>query len=145
MTLIYILVTRKSQNIIKQLLTILLLDMKLISTIECQYWPRLSPRSRLVSSGGYLEIITQSFGYQLSINPRLLYQLENLSWRADNGWGLVLRAITKTQCYNMFITYSNSPSYMLDVQKKQVKQKTDVTPLVYIWCHFVNNSSCWEW
>ena len=43
----------KTNYIIKQLSTIEVLDMALISTIEYQYWPRLSPRSTLVFSSGY--------------------------------------------------------------------------------------------
>ena len=43
-----------------------------------------------------------------SINPRPHYQPQSFSPRADNGLGLILRAITKTLCYNLFITYSIS-------------------------------------
>ena len=32
----------------------------------------------------------------------------SFSSRAANGQGLILRAITKTLCYNLFIIYSNS-------------------------------------
>ena len=31
----------------------------------------------------------------------------DLSTRADNGRGLIKRAINKTSCYNLFITHSN--------------------------------------
>ena len=30
---------------------------------------------------------------------------ESFSSRADNGRGLILRAMTKTPCYNLFTTY----------------------------------------
>ena len=43
----------KTNCIIKQLLTIEVLDMMLISTTEYQYWPRQLPQSILVFSGGY--------------------------------------------------------------------------------------------
>ena len=33
---------------------------------------------------------------------------ESVSSRADNGRGLILRAMTKVPCYNLFITYSNT-------------------------------------
>ena len=46
-------VASNSYNMIKQLLTNLLTDPRLISTIDYQYCSRLSPRSILVSSGGY--------------------------------------------------------------------------------------------
>ena len=36
------------------------------------------------------------------------YQPESFSSRADNGRGLILRAIAKTPCYNLLITYSIS-------------------------------------
>ena len=43
----------KTNYMIKQLMNIEVLDMTLISTSEYQYWPRLTPRSILVFSGGY--------------------------------------------------------------------------------------------
>ena len=33
---------------------------------------------------------------------------ESVSSRADNGRGLILRAMTKVLCYNLFITYSKT-------------------------------------
>ena len=41
-----------------------------------------------------------------SNNPRPHYQPESFSSRADNGRGLILRSITKTPCYYLFITFS---------------------------------------
>ena len=42
-----------------------------------------------------LEVITQSFGYRWKYQPETHYQPESSS-RADNGCGLILRAITKS-------------------------------------------------
>ena len=56
----------------------------------------------------YLEIISRRFGFAWSINPRPHYLPESFSLRADNGWRLILRVITKTPWDNLFITYSNS-------------------------------------
>ena len=42
-----------------------------------------------------------------SINRRPHYQARERS-RADNGRGLILRAMTKVPCYNLFITYSET-------------------------------------
>ena len=45
------------------------------------------------------------------------YQPKSFSLRADNGRWLILRAITKTLCYNLFITYSNSLFFFaIDIQ-----------------------------
>ena len=46
-------IKRNDKYIIKQLLTIEVLDMTLISTTEYQHWPRLLPRSIPVFSDGY--------------------------------------------------------------------------------------------
>ena len=43
-----------------------------------------------------------------SINPSLHYQPKSLCLRVDNGRGLILKAMAKTPCYNLFITYSYS-------------------------------------
>ena len=50
----------KTNYIIKQLLTIEVLDMMLISSIEYQYWTRTSPQSILVFSGEYQVISNTS-------------------------------------------------------------------------------------
>jgi hypothetical protein len=39
------------------------------------------------------------------INPRLLYQARQRSWRADMGRGLIPGTIWKISCHNLFITY----------------------------------------
>ena len=36
-----------------------------------------------------------------------IIKYESFSSRADNGRGLILRAMAKSSCFNLFITYSN--------------------------------------
>ena len=55
-----------------------------------------------------LDIISQCFGYLKKYQPRPHFQPESFSSKSDNGCGLILRVITKTQSDNLFITYSNS-------------------------------------
>ena len=50
----------KTNYMIKQLLTIEVLAMTLIPSNEYQYWPRLSPQSVMVFSGGYYVISNTS-------------------------------------------------------------------------------------
>ena len=85
----------KTNYIIKQLLTIEVLDMTLISTTEYQYWPRLSPRSISVFSGGYhvllpnlispRSILVFSGGYHIIsntsiVNNCLSYDVAVVQW-----------------------------------------------------------------
>ena len=58
----------KTNYVIKQLLTIEVLDMTLLSTTEYQYWPRLLPWSVLVFSGGYHVISITSI-----VNNNIIY------------------------------------------------------------------------
>ena len=86
---------RKTNYIIKQLLTIEVSDMTLISTIEYQYWHRLLPPSILVFSGGYHVISNtaivnncilpghtcskpRSFRLRLEVNRIYIYMYQNL-------------------------------------------------------------------
>ena len=48
-----------------------------------------------------------SHGVLVFAQPETPLSPESFSSRADNGRGLILRAMTKTQCYNLFISYSN--------------------------------------
>ena len=56
-----------------------------------------------------LEIIKLGFWLSpaVSIHDPII-KPERVSSRADNGRGLILRAMTNVPCYNLFITYSNA-------------------------------------
>ena len=57
----------------------------------------------------YLEIITLGFWLSPAVSTRdPIIKPESVSSRADNGRGLILRAMTKDPFYNLFITYSNT-------------------------------------
>ena len=56
-----------------------------------------------------LEIITWAFWLSPAVSTRdTIIKPESLSSRTDNGRGLIPRAMTKTPCYNLFITYSKA-------------------------------------
>ena len=56
-----------------------------------------------------LEIITLGLWLSPAVSTRdPIIKPESVSSRADNGRGLILRAMTKVPCYNLFITYSKS-------------------------------------
>ena len=62
-----------------------------------------------VGHGQYLEIITLGLWLSPAVSTRdPIMKPESVSSRADNGRGLILRAITKVPCYNLFITYSKT-------------------------------------
>ena len=57
----------------------------------------------------YLEIITLGLWLSPAVSIRdSIIKPEGVSSRADNCRGLILRAMTKVPCYNLFITYSKT-------------------------------------
>ena len=58
-------------------------------------------------NSGSLEIITSGLWLSPAVSTRdPIIKPEGVSSRAANGRGLILRAMTKVPCYNLFITYS---------------------------------------
>ena len=55
-----------------------------------------------------IEIISRRFDFRSKFEPETPLSAQSFRSRADNGRGLILRAITETLFNNMFITYSNS-------------------------------------
>ena len=49
---------------------------------------------------------------------------ESVSSRADNGRGLILRAMTKVPCYNLFIKYSKTLFFRI-ILIKNTNQRTN--------------------
>ena len=59
-------------------------------------------------------------GYTLSHIQKVGYHTQH-----SNKYVIILRVITKTPCHNLFITYSNPPLTVLQVQKSPLNDKTD--------------------
>ena len=75
----------------------------------------------------YLEIITLGFWLSPAVSTRdPIIKPESVSSRSDNGRGLILRAMTKVPCYNLFITYSNT--YFRTILLKNIKNIFVFTP-----------------
>ena len=56
-----------------------------------------------------LEIITLGLWLSSTVSTRdPIIKPESVSSRADNGQGLIIRAMTKGPCYDLFITYSKT-------------------------------------
>ena len=87
---------------------------RVIALISSDIVPSLDIEGRELASvrrypneGQYLEIITLGLWLSPAVSTRdPIIKLESVSSRADNGRGLILRAMTKVPCYNLFITYS---------------------------------------
>ena len=93
-----------------------------------------------------LEIIAQSFGYCPKYQPEITSTPESLSLRSDNGRWLILKAVTKTLCCNLFITSTNSLfEHVCRIKCKLNRGLTEnlcyVMPIVYILCHLMNSFS----
>ena len=72
------------------------------------YWPVLSTVHSM-EIDIYLEIITLGLWLSPAVSTQdPIIKPESVSSRADNGRGLILRAMTKVPCYNLFITYSKA-------------------------------------
>ena len=60
--------------------------------------------------------------------PETHYQLESYSWKADNGEELILRAMTKTPCYNSFLYFKllkrNSSAFIFCHHNQVISCKT---------------------
>ena len=68
-------------------------------------------------STAYLEIITWAFRLSPTVSTRDPIIKPKLSSRADNGRELILRAITKIPCYNLFVTYSKTLFRVILIQR----------------------------
>ena len=67
-------------------------------------WKRMTCKSIL-----YLEIITLGLWLSPAVSTRdPIIKPDGVISSADNGRGLLLRAMTKVPCYNLFITYSKT-------------------------------------
>ena len=73
-----------------------------------------------------LEIITLGLCLSPAVSTRdPIIKPESISSRADNGRGLILRAMTKVPCYNLFITYSKTFFFRIILIKNTNQSRTN--------------------